>query len=68
MYDPIVCQRASARGREATGHELLELAALGVVVGQRYSGPVCLYWLYALVRISGHGGQRFSLKADTISS
>ena len=29
MYDPIVCQRASARGREATGLEPLELAALG---------------------------------------
>ena len=43
MYDPIVCQRASARGREATGLEPLELANLGgVAAGQRYSGPVAL--------------------------
>jgi hypothetical protein len=25
-------------------------------------------WKIEMVRISGHGGQRFSLKADTISS
>ena len=41
MYDPIVCQRASARGQKATGYELLEIANLGGNhAGQRYSGPV----------------------------
>ena len=43
MYGSTVCQRAPARSREATGHELLELAALGGNhAGQRYSGPVAL--------------------------
>ena len=43
MYEPIVCQRASARGPKATGLEPLELAALGGNnAGQHYSDPVAL--------------------------
>jgi hypothetical protein len=43
MYDPIVCQRAPARGPKATGLEPPELTALGGNnAGQHYSDPVAL--------------------------